>query len=263
MPPRLAAASALEPARSLFVIVPACDEEQSLPQVLEQLRAAHRSAQVLVVDDGSSDGTARVAAAAGVTVIEHGGNRGYGAALTTGYKAATIAACTFVAQLDADGQHDPAQLDRLLLPLERGEADVVVGSRMLDGGGHETTLPRLLGIRFFSWLGQLLLGRPVTDATSGFWAMNRAALDFLVEHTPADYPDLNILIALEAAGLRVKEVPVHMSSRQGGVSHMRGLRPFVYVPQMLVSVAREYLTLRAKRRDTLGPRPGPGTRGST
>lgn len=248
MSAELAMAIVPEPARSLFVIVPACDEEESLSRVLAVLRGAYPLAQVLVVDDGSSDGTAEVALAGGANVVQHGFNRGYGAALTTGYNAAAKSDCELVVQLDADGQHDPTQLCRLLLPLERAEADVVIGSRLLAGGGHETTLPRLVGIRFFSWLGRLLLGRPVTDATSGFWAMNRKALAFLTEHTPPDYPDLNMLVALEAAGLRVIEVPVQMSSRQGGTSHMRGIRPFLYVPRMLVYVAREYLALRARRR---------------
>lgn len=234
-------------APSVVVVVPACNEEESIPFVLDVLRAAHPAARVVVVDDGSEDRTAELARSSGADVLSHGANRGYGAALTSGYRFAAETDCEFVAQLDADGQHDPRQLERLLAPLLQGVADVVIGSRLLEGGGHETPVPRLLGIRFFSWLGRRLLGRRVTDATSGFWAVNRTALEFLVDHTPADYPDLNMLVAMDAAGLRVVEVPVTMAPRRAGVSHMRGWMPFLYVPRMLLYVAREYRVLSKER----------------
>lgn len=232
----------------LFIIVPACNEEATLPEVLRQIWQAQPGAQVLVVDDGSSDATPKLAVEAGAEVATHPKNLGYGAALTTGYRVAQQSGCEFVAQLDADGQHEPKELERLLEPLHRGEADVVIGSRFLSGGQHQTSLLRRLGIRFFSWIGRVLLGHQVTDATSGFWAMNRKALDFMARNTPNDYPDLNMIVALHAAGLRVLEIPVQMHPRQGGQSHMRGWLPLWYVPRMLVYVAREYWRLRRRGR---------------
>src|SRR5262249_21655810 len=149
---------------------------------------------VLVVDDGSSDRTAQIARAAGATVIAHAHNRGYGAALVSGYSHALTQGYDTLVQLDGDGQHDPAQVEVLLEALRKNGADMVVGSRMLPGGGHVTSLPRWLGIHFFAWLGRRLISRPITDPTSGFAALNRRAVEFLARNTPDDYPDLNVQV---------------------------------------------------------------------
>jgi len=216
-----------------LVIIPAFDEQDSLPRVLANLSAARMDCDVLVVDDGSTDGTAAIAREAGVQVISHGANRGYGAALVTGYRHALARGYRMLVQLDADGQHDAAQIALLLAPLRRDEADVVIGSRMLAGGGHATSVPRWLGIQVFAALGRLLTGRGMTDPTSGFIAMNARAAAFLVDNTPPDYPDLNVLLALHRAGLRMLEVPVVMDERHAGRSQMRGMALVLYVPRML------------------------------
>lgn len=220
--------------RPLVVIVPAFNEENNLGVVLGALRDARSDCDVIVVDDGSSDRTAGVARALGATVISHAKNRGYGAALVTGYRGAIERGYETVVQLDADGQHDPAQVEKLLVELRAGRVDIVFGSRMVAGGGHETSLPRLIGIHLFAWLGRALTGRRITDSTSGFAAMNRRALAFLADNTPDDYPDLNVLYALHRAGIRVTEVPVTMRPRRSGESQLHhGLRPVLYVPKML------------------------------
>jgi glycosyltransferase involved in cell wall biosynthesis len=226
--------------RALLVVVPAHDEAESLPQVLDALAEARDDCDVLVVDDGSTDGSAAIARAHGATVVSHEHNLGYGAALVTGYRWALARDYETIVQLDADGQHDPAQIERLLSPLASGGCDVVVGSRMIAANGYVAALPRRVGIHLFAWLGRRLTGRPITDPTSGFIAMNRRAAAFLAENTPHDFPDLNVLVALYRAGVRVLEVPVTMSPRRHGVSQMRGLAPFVYVPKMLWYIASVY-----------------------
>lgn len=217
----------------LLVVMPAYNEAENLPHVLHALLAARPGTDVLVVDDGSSDATAAVARAAGAEVVSHPENRGYGAALVTGYRHALARGHGRIVQLDADGQHDPSDIVSLLEPIERGEADIVFGSRMLPGGGHQTSLPRSIGIHAFAWLGRRLSERQITDPTSGFAAMNARAADFLALATPRDFPDLNVLLALERAGLRVSERPVTMAPRRSGRSQLRGLAPLVYVPKML------------------------------
>jgi len=107
-------------------------------------------------------------------------------------------------------------------------------------GGHELSLPRLVGVHVFAWLGRRLLGRPITDPTSGFSAIARRAVEFLVQNTPHDYPDLNVLLALHRAGLRVVEVPVVMRPRRAGKSQLRGLAPFIYLPKMCMYIWRVY-----------------------
>lgn len=217
----------------LLVVVPACNEADNVLHVLGSLRIARPGVDVLVVDDGSTDATAAIASGSGARVVSHGQNHGYGAALVTGYRYALTNGYGRIVQLDADGQHDPNDLARLLEPIEQDAADVVFGSRLLPGGGHETSLARWIGIHAFAWLGRRLSARAITDPTSGFAAMNTRAAEFLCQVTPSDFPDLNVLLALERSGLRVMELPVTMAARRSGRSQLRGLTPLVYVPKML------------------------------
>ncbi len=216
-----------------LIIVPAFNEEACLAYVLGRLREVCPHDHVLVVDDGSRDRTADIARDLGARVVSHPQNRGYGAALVSGYRYAREHDYDLVCQVDADGQHDPAQLGLLRDELAKGEADAVFGSRMIAGGGHEqTSLPRFLGIHFFALVGRRLTGRAITDSTSGFAALNRRAVAFLERNTPDDYPDVNVLVAMHFAGIVATEVPVKMSARRAGESSLRGLGPFLYVPRM-------------------------------
>jgi glycosyltransferase involved in cell wall biosynthesis len=231
-------------ARRILVMVPAFREEENLPGVLGELAASRLPCDVLVIDDGSPDRSADVAREHGAMVVSHPTNRGYGAALVTGYQYALAGDHEVIVQMDADGQHDPAQIPDLVDRLLQDGTDVAFGSRMLAGGGHQASLPRLVGIHFFAWLGRRLTGRAMTDPTSGFAAMNRRAAAFLAENTPRDFPDLNVLVALDRAGLRVAEVPVSMRRRQSGQSQLRGILPLVYGPKVLLYLAQVYRSER-------------------
>ena len=166
---------------------------------------------VVVVDDGSRDATAAVAVAAGARVLRHPFNLGYGAALQTGYKYAWRAGVELLVQLDADGQHDPSDARALLEPVERGELDLVIGSRFLGAGAYRMSALRGAGRTLF----QLVLrafGLRVTDPTSGFQAMNRAVLELYTgDAFPTDYPDVDVLLAAYREGLRVGERSVTMA----------------------------------------------------
>ncbi|MDI7267270.1 MAG: glycosyltransferase, partial [Myxococcota bacterium] len=222
--------------KHILVVIPAHNEAANLPVVVEELRRARTDCDALVVDDGSIDGTAELAERLGLTVIRHFSNRGYGAALASGYRHAVENGYRIVVQCDADGQHDPAQIERLLEALARG-CDVAVGSRM-PTPNYRPSLPRKMGIRFFAWLGRTLTGRSVTDPTSGFAAMNRRAAELLMEVVPDDFPDLYVRLLLHRGGFVVREVPVVMRRRLSGKSMTDGLVPFVYVPKMMVYVGR-------------------------
>lgn len=234
-------------AMRVLVVVPAHDEREALPRVLQELRTACERADVVLVDDGSSDGSGAIGAALGACVITHPKNRGYGAALVSGYRYALDHGYDLVITVDGDGQHDPSQIGALLRATDG--ADVVIGSRMLRPGGDMPSLPRWVGIRLFAALGRALTPLPITDPTSGFTAVRRRALPFLVDHTPDDFPDLNVLIALERAGYVLREVPVTMRARRTGRSMNRGVVPFVYVAKMLWYVYREASRPRAAARD--------------
>jgi glycosyltransferase involved in cell wall biosynthesis len=229
----------------LLVVMPAYNEARRIRGVLESVRAAV-SGDVLVVDDGSTDGTAEEARRAGARVAVHAVNLGYGAALQTGYRYALRHDYDAVLQLDADGQHDPASIPQLLSALS--EADVVVGSRFLDAGSYRPPMLRRLGMWIFGRLATTLSGKRVTDPTSGFQAISREALRFYAhERYPVDYPDADVLAMVARSGLKLAEVPVRMlASPDGKGMHEGVVKPFYYMFRM--SLALALVPLRSEKR---------------
>jgi glycosyltransferase involved in cell wall biosynthesis len=221
-----------------LVLVPAFNEAMRIGGVLAGIRAAVPDATVLVVDDGSSDATATVARAAGARVVRLPFNLGAGVAAQTGYKLAVRERYDCVVQLDADGQHEPADIPTLLALIARSEADVVIGSRFLGRADYRPGVLRRVGMGLFGWLAWLLTGVTFSDVTSGFRAFSGDVVRFVAtEWYPTDYADADVLITLRRAGFRLCEVPVRMYPRAGGRSMHAGLRPVYYVFKMLLSVA--------------------------
>ncbi len=202
----------------VLVIIPAHNEEESLPGTLAEVAAKAPGVDVLVVDDGSRDATRRVAAAAGVAVLSHPVNLGVGGALQTGFRWAVEHGYDVGVQLDADGQHDPAYLPALLEPVRAGACDVAIGSRYVERSGYRAPVHRRLGMLVFSWVVHLALGRRITDTTSGFRAYTRPVMQVCQHDFPKDFPDAPLLIALARRGFRLTEVPVEMRERQAGQS---------------------------------------------
>ncbi len=195
------------------------------------------AADLLVIDDGSRDGTAQVARRFGAEVVQHSFNLGYGAALQTGYLYARRRRYERIVQMDADGQHDSASLPDLLSALDSG-ADLVVGSRYRQNNAPQTTFARRLGTRIFSWIVTKWTGVQITDATSGFQAMSGKALDELVhDNFPEDYPDADVLITLARAGIQIVEIPVRMHERSGGTSMHRSGRAAYYAYKMFLTLS--------------------------
>ena len=202
----------------VLVVVPAHNEEQSLPATLAEVRAKAPGVDLLVVDDGSRDGTARAACEAGVPVLRHAVNLGVGAALQTGFRWACEHDYDIAVQLDADGQHDPSYLPALVAPLQEGRCDVAIGSRFVAATGYRAPWSRRLGMLMFSGVVRLALGRPISDTTSGFRAYNREVMLVCQYDFPKDFPDAPLLIALARRGFRLDEVPVVMRERKAGRS---------------------------------------------
>jgi len=215
------------PARDTVVFVPAWNEERSLPAVLDELAAALPDADVLVIDDGSTDGTADVARAHGADVVSFGANRGLRAGIAAGYREAHERGYAFCGRVDADGQHPVDELRRLLDLIRSGACDVAVGSRFATGDGfradrYEPSAARRLGIGLLQKAMHVRLGRPFHDPTSGMAAVNRAAMPVMAEPYASGAPEVEALLRLERAGLRVDEVAVHMRERSSGESKLRG-----------------------------------------
>jgi glycosyltransferase involved in cell wall biosynthesis len=228
----------------VIAIVPAFNEARSLPSVLIALREAAPVCDVCVVDDGSSDGTALVAASMGALVLRCPVNLGIGGAVQTGYLWARDHAYEIAVQVDGDGQHDPRELSAVIAPIERGLADVVIGSRFLSPGGFRSTLVRRFGIRYLSWLIRIRCGLRVSDPTSGFRAAGRQAIELFATSYPSDYPEPEAAALAARAGLRVMEVSVSMAERAHGQSSIGALRSIYY----FIKVSLALLLLRAPPR---------------
>lgn len=237
--------SAEDKARSL-VVIPAYNENTRVRDVVRSIREILPSVPVLVVDDSSHDDTRRQAQDAGALTISHVVNLGYGAALESGYLYALAHGYDVVVQMDADGQHLAGEIHKIYGPVREGKADIVLGSRYLDGGRPSSIrwLQRL-GQKLFSWLFLIVSGMNITDPTSGFQCLNRRAMRlFATGAFPHDYPDTDVLLMAHFAGLRILETPVVMAPRAGGVSIHSGLKPIYYVMKMLVSMLMVTLNRR-------------------
>ena len=221
----------------ILVVIPALNEAEQIAQVVQQVKKEVPEAQVLVVNDGSSDQTEQKAVAAGAKVLSHPFNMGYGVALQTGYKYARQYGFDYVLQMDGDGQHDPRYLQGLLKEVQEGGVDVAIGSRFLGEGEYQVPLLRRVGMRLFGFIASRLSGQKITDPTSGYQALNQRAIEFCTRDAfPGDYPDADVLVMLHRAGLRFREVPVGMHPNLNGRSMHSGLKPLYYIYKMLLSI---------------------------
>jgi glycosyltransferase involved in cell wall biosynthesis len=227
-------ARTVDPRRDTLVFLPAWNEEDNLPAVLDEIRLSLPEADVLVVDDGSTDGTADVARKHGAGVLSFGANRGLPAGIAAGYAYAVEHGYTFCARVDADGQHPVEELVRLLERVRSGACDVAVGSRFASGDGfapyrYKPSGPRRFGTALLRRSMKVALGRPFYDATSGMYAANAKATEVLARPYTSEAPEVQALLRLEEEGLRVDEVPVDMRPRASGESKLRGKKAFLVV----------------------------------
>jgi hypothetical protein len=240
------------PDADTLVFIPAWNEEENLAAVLDELGVGLPNADVLVVDDGSTDGTAAVAQAHGAEVLSFGENRGLQEGIAAGYAYADEKEYELVGRVDADGQHPVEELVRLLEIVREGQADVAVGSRFATGNGYEAyryepSRSRRLGTSVLRRAMHAALGRPFHDATSGMYAANRQAMPSLGKPYSSGAPEVESLLRLREAGLHVVEVPVHMRDRASGESKLRG-RKAVRLVLTVVSTLLVYGLWRRHRR---------------
>jgi glycosyltransferase involved in cell wall biosynthesis len=232
------------------VFIPAWNEEQNLPAVLDSLHDELPGVDVLVVDDGSTDRTAEVAREHGAEVFSLGSNQGLRVGIAAGYRWALEHGYAFCGRVDADGQHPPAELARLLARVRAGECDVAVGSRFVSGNGYapyryRPSPARRFGTGLLRRSVGVVLRRPFGDATSGLYAVNAKALPLLAEPYTSGAPEVEALIRIVDAGLRLEEVPVDMAPRAGGESKLRGSKA---VKLVLTVTATLGLALLARHR---------------
>ena len=198
---------------------------------------------VLVVDDGSTDDTARIARAAGARVVRAPFNLGIGGAVQTGFVFAREGGYDLMVQVDGDGQHDPQELHKLLMAMDPG-VDMVCGSRFLGKGEYLAPVSRRAGIHIFAWLLSRFVGQHVTDPTSGFRLYNRRAIRLFAADYPHDYPEVEAVLMLHHHQLRMREVSVRMFQRGGGSSSISSGKSAYYMVKVLLAL---FVALARKR----------------
>lgn len=207
-----------------LAVVPAYNEAATVGDVVRSLHAVAPGFDVVVVDDGSTDATTTVAAEAGARVIRHPFNLGIGGAVQSGFTFALENGYDYMVQVDGDGQHDPREIRKLIAAMDAPPAvDMVCGSRFLtDDYEYPAPISRRTGIHIFAFLLSRFIRQPVSDPTSGFRLYNRRAISLFARDYPHDFPEVEAVLMVHHHRLRLREVPVRMHPRNGGVSSIRG-----------------------------------------
>jgi len=218
----------------VLVAIPAYLEEKSIGTVVSGIRKDYPY-DVVVVNDGSTDGTSAAARTAGAIVLDLPCNLGIGGAVQTAFLYARDNGYDIVVRIDGDGQHEINDIPNLLEPILAGKADAVIGSRFLGTTGYRGSIPRILGIGYFRSLVNLFTGYRVTDPTSGFFAINRRLIDFYASHYPSDYPEVDAYILMHRLNARAAEAPVRMYSRTEGKSSITTFGAFYYMVKVTLS----------------------------
>lgn len=245
--------------KDLLIIIPAYNEAGNLGQFLARLKEPEISsmADVLVINDASTDATKAVALKYGVTVVSHVYNLGYGSGLQTGYKYAVRKGYKYVIQVDGDGQHDASNIPVLYEALTSGDAEgslpeIVIGSRFMEGSfPYKVSAVKRFAIGLFKLMIRIATGKRFTDPTSGLQGLNRRALQFYARFGNFDdrYPDANMILQMTLLGYRIMEVPAIMHYRTEGTSMHSGLKPFVYMFRMFFSILAVFIRIRILRKD--------------
>jgi glycosyltransferase involved in cell wall biosynthesis len=220
-----------------IAVVPAFNEQQNVGRVIEEIREFDPGLDIVVVDDGSVDATATVAREHGAIVLRLPFNLGIGGAVQTGFRYAFEHGYELAVRVDGDGQHDASQLDRVVAPVLAGEADIAVGSRFVaQGEGYRSSRSRRIGIRLLALVVSRIVGRRVTDTTSGFQALNEKGIALFARDYPHDYPEVEATVMVSRHRLRSVEVPVSMRERTSGRSSITALRSVYYMIKVLLAI---------------------------
>jgi glycosyltransferase involved in cell wall biosynthesis len=235
-------------AGSLLAIIPAFNEEGAIANVVADVHRNVPGAPVLVIDDCSTDGTVLTARSAGADVLPLPHHLGLGGAVQAGYKLAFELGYEYVIRVDGDGQHNAADIPRILEALQTSGCEMVIGSRFVEANGWSSSFIRRLGSRFFRAVLRPILGQTVHDPTSGFVGVNRGALQVFASSFPLEYPEIEALVVLQRRRFRFLEVPCKMRPRMTGRSSITAMKSFYYIAHVLLGVFVNVLKYERRRR---------------
>lgn len=231
-----------------MVLIPALNEEAAIGGVVREVEAVLPHTPVLVVDDGSYDGTATMARSAGASVLVLPMHLGLGGSVQAGYKLAFELGYDYVIRVDGDGQHDPRDIPRVFERLRESGVEMVIGSRFADADAEYTSFSRSMGIRFFRLVLRPILGKTVHDPTSGFVGVNRRALAVFSRSFPLEYPEIEALVVLQRRAFRFEELPCRMRPRTTGRSSITARKSVYYLLHVLLGVFVNILKYEGRRR---------------
>ena len=231
----------------ILVIIPAYNEQDSIINVINKLKNDCPRADYVVINDCSKDNTLSVLKENNTSFVDLPINLGIGGGVQTGYKYALENGYDIAIQIDGDGQHDTAYLDKVIAPIEEGVADIAIGSRFIDKEGFQSSGMRRAGIKFLSALIKICCGTKVRDVTSGFRAVNRKYIKMYAYDYPTDYPEPEAIVQASVDGARIAEVPVIMKERETGQSSIYAWKSIYYMIKVSLAIIICRISKRRKR----------------
>lgn len=220
----------------ILIIIPAYNEEENIESLINDIHERCPYADYLVVNDCSKDNTEEILQRTGANYMSNSVNLGIGGTVQGGYVYALKNGYDIAVQVDGDGQHDISYLGKMVEPIEKGEADIVIGSRFIEKQGFQSSAGRRFGINFLSGLIRFCTGIQIKDVTSGFRAVNCKFIEIYAHSYPQDYPEPEAIVAGVMQGGRIKEVPVIMRERAGGTSSINIWRSVYYMIKVSLAI---------------------------
>lgn len=234
----------------ILVIIPCFNEQTSIKNLVGDINSVKKQhdlpIDILVVNDCSKDNTLLIVKSLNCLYLDLPVNLGIGGGMQSGYKYAFHNGYEYAVQMDGDGQHPATELPKLLNEALLNQSDVIIGSRFLQGKGFQSSFFRRVGIKYFKWLNRLLIGQIIHDSTSGFRVFNRKTLELVTQYYPDEYPEPEAIVLFGLRHLKMKEIPVEMCERQGGVSSIHSLRAVYYMFKVSLGIIFVYIRLKGK-----------------
>ncbi|HEP1434615.1 glycosyl transferase 2 family protein [Streptococcus pyogenes] len=219
-----------------LIIIPAYNESSNIVNTIRTIESDAPDFDYIIIDDCSTDNTLAICQKQGFNVISLPINLGIGGAVQTGYRYAQRCGYDVAVQVDGDGQHNPCYLEKMVEVLVQSSVNMVIGSRFITKEGFQSSFARRIGIKYFTWLIALLTGKKITDATSGLRLIDRSLIERFANHYSDDYPEPETVVDVLVSHFKVKEIPVVMNERQGGVSSISLTKSVYYMIKVTLAI---------------------------